>query len=162
MGFTAIAVPPVLLDGDRISSTMVRLAVQAGDFDGCAQMLGRPHTVFGTVVRGRQLGRKLGFPTANLHVHNEQLPPLGVYAARVDLDGTLHDAVANLGMRPTIESDGQPLLEVHLLDFNGDIYGRHMEVRFIKHLRAERTFEGVGALREQIARDAIMAREVLA
>lgn len=162
IGFDTVAVPPVLVDGERVSSTMVRQAVQAGDFALAARLLGRPHTVLGTVVKGRQLGRTLGFPTANLHVHNEQLPPLGVYAARAEMDGMKYPAVANLGRRPTIEADGQPLLEVHLFDFTGDIYDRQLEVRFCKFLRAEMAFPGLDALRAQIAIDADTARAVLA
>lgn len=162
MGFTAVAVPPVLVDGERVSSTLVRQAVQAGDFARCERLLGRPHTVLGTVVAGRKLGRTMGFPTANLHVHNEQLPPLGVYAVTVSHEGRTFPGVANLGLRPTIGDIRQPLLEVHLLDFDGDLYGKDIEVAFVRFLRAEMTFAGLDALRGQIAMDATAARAVLA
>ncbi len=161
-GFTAIAIPPVLVDTHRVSSTLVRRAVSHGDFAACTRLLGRQHAVLGTVVRGRELGRTIGFPTANLHVHSEQLPPMGVYAVTACLDQQWLPGVANLGRRPTVETNGQPLLEVHLFDFERDLYGRDIEVSFQHFLRPEMSFSGLEALTAQIHQDAAQAREMLA
>lgn len=160
-GFTLQAVPPVMFDGERISSTRIRQAIRDGNLDGAARMLGRPYSVSGLVETGDQLGRTLGFPTANLPVGDVQLPPGGVWAVRVD-DGTgiLRDGVANLGTRPTVGGDKR-LLEVHLLDFSGDLYGRALDVRFERHLRSEVKFDSLDALRAQIAVDIIEARKHL-
>jgi riboflavin kinase/FMN adenylyltransferase len=118
--------------------------------------------VLGTVVRGAQLGRTLGFPTANLAVQNEQLPREGVYAVRVMKDGIIQPGVANLGKRPTVAGNDETRLEVHLLDYNGeDFYGEELEVWFVKLLREERKFSGLDALTLQIRSDAIDARGAL-
>lgn len=162
-GFRSTAVPPVLLDGQRISSTWLRRAVESGDFATCKRLLGRPHTVLGTVQHGQQVGRTIGFPTANLFVHSEQLPPHGVYAVQAWLDnGTPLDGVANLGLRPTVAHQAAPRLEVHLFGFSGDIYGRDLEVRFHRFLRPERVFQDIAELKGQIERDAQAARIALA
>ena len=163
-GFRVRAVDAVLVDGERVSSTRLRRAVQAGDFALCHRLLGREHTVLGTVVEGRRLGRTLGFPTANLSVHSEQLPPHGVYAVEAWIDGHHLGGVANLGLRPTIETEGslRKVLEVHLFDFHEDIYGHDMEVRFVRFLRDEQTFSGIDELRAAIEADARTARKVLA
>ena len=161
-GFRLEAVPPVILDGERISSTRIRQAIRDGNLAAAARMLGRPCSVSGTVVPGKQLGRTLGFPTANLATGDCQLPPDGVWAVRVtDRDGQQWDGVANLGVRPTL--GGTPrLLEVHLFKFSGDLYGRNLDVRFEKFLRPEITCPSLEALRLQIVKDAQAAREVLA
>ena len=117
--------------------------------------------MLGTVVRGVQLGRKLGFPTANLAAHNEQFPPDGVYAVEVRRNGTRIPGVANIGVRPTVAApDGQRLLEVHLFDFAEDIYGEDLEVTFQRFLRAEKKFDSIEALGAQIAADVESARNV--
>lgn len=161
-GFRLEAVPPVMFDGDRISSTRIRQAIRDGNLEAAAGMLGRPYSVSGTVVHGDQLGRTLGFPTANLAIGDLQLPPDGVWAVRVtdDADGHLWEGVANLGVRPTLGGTSR-LLEVHLFGFSGDLYGRNLDVRFEKHLRPEMKFASLDALRFQIEKDVQAAREVL-
>lgn len=161
-GFDAHGIAPVSVGGEVVSSTRIRTAVECGDFETAATLLAREYSVLGTVKLGRQLGRRLGFPTANLTLESEQLPPIGVYAVRAMLDGQLLPGVANLGHRPTVDGTGERHLEVHLFDFDGDIYGRDMEVRFSQRLREEVRFESLDELKAQIARDAQRARQVLA
>lgn len=161
-GFRLVAVPPVMFEGDRISSTRIRQAIHDGNLDEAARMLGRRYAVSGPVLAGDQLGRQIGFPTANLATGNLQLPPGGVWAVRAShADGRSWDGVANLGTRPTIGGEKR-LLEVHLFGFSGDLYGENLEVSFEKHLRSEIKFPSLDALREQIAKDAAAARESLA
>ena len=122
-------------------------------------MLGREYTILGTVKEGAQLGRKLGFPTANLSAHSEQFPPNGVYVAEARLDGATWRGVANLGTRPTIESDKpERLLELHLFDLQRDIYGEEVEMRFVRYLRPEQKFANLDELTAQIARDVAQAK----
>jgi riboflavin kinase/FMN adenylyltransferase len=164
LGFRAIGVPELLLDGAVVSSTRIRQAVSAGDLATASKLLGRPYAVAGTVVHGRQLGRSIGFPTANLPISHEQVPPHGVYAVLVSRPGTtaLLPGVANVGLRPTVgESNPQITLEVHLFDRSGDFYGEFWEVRFVDFLRPEKRFPDVEALRHQIAQDAALARSHL-
>jgi riboflavin kinase/FMN adenylyltransferase len=160
-GFRSVAVPPVLLDGERVSSTIVRRILAGGDLAKCARLLGRAFSVLGTVVEGRRLGRTLGFPTANVRVLNEQLPPAGVYAVRADLDGRLLPGVANLGHRPTLGGENALALEVHVFDFNESIYGAEMEVSFEAFIRPERKFAGLDALKAAIAADVAEAKAML-
>ena len=158
-GFALEAVPPVMHDGERVSSTRIRQAIRDGNLDAAAQMLGRTYAVCGTVIEGRKLGRTIGFPTANLATGEAQLPPDGVWAVRVLLpDGRDLTGVANLGLRPTVDG-GTRLLEAHLLDFAENLYGQELEIRFQKHLRAEMKFPSLDALRAQIQRDAADARK---
>jgi riboflavin kinase / FMN adenylyltransferase len=160
-GFILEAVPPVMHDGERVSSTRIRQAIRDGNLQAAAHMLGRPYAVCGTVMEGQKLGRTLGFPTANLATGEAQLPPDGVWAVRVGLpDGRCLSAVANLGVRPTVGSEHR-LLEVHLFDFSADLYGQELEVTFQKHLRAEMKFSSLETLRQQIAKDAATARDFL-
>ena len=158
-GFKLEAVPPVMHDGERISSTRIRQAVRDGNLEAAEQMLGRPYAVCGPVVEGKKLGRTIGFPTANLATGDAQLPPDGVWAVQVKLpiDSDLQ-GVANLGMRPTVSGEMRTL-EVHLFDFSGDLYGQPLEIRFRHHLRPEIQFPSFEALRVQIQRDAQRARE---
>jgi riboflavin kinase/FMN adenylyltransferase len=123
-------------------------------------MLGHEYTILGTVVPGERLGKKIGFPTANLSAHSEQFPPNGVYFAQATVDGASYPGLINLGYRPTINSSqSERVLEIHLLDFNSDIYGRDVEVRFIRYLRPEQKFENLDALTQQIERDVQQARQ---
>jgi riboflavin kinase/FMN adenylyltransferase len=161
--FAVIGIPPVKVNGEVVSSTAIRQAVQSGDLARAAQMLGREYAILGTVVGGDRLGKKIGFPTANLSAHSEQFPPNGVYFAQATLDGVVYPGVINLGVRPTVHS-GKPerVLEIHLLDFDRDIYGKDIEVRFLKYLRPEQKFENVHALAQQIEIDVQQARKLCA
>ena len=160
LDFEEIGVEEVDLEGAAVSSTRIREALKAGDLSLASRLLGRPYAVLGRVHHGRELGRVLGFPTANLHLFNEQLPPNGVYAVRVSAaDGASpalfsQAGVANLGVRPTVDASAkEPSLEVHLLGFSGDLYGRLLEVEFVEFLRPEKRFDSLDALRAQIASD---------
>src|SRR5207248_1640534 len=158
--FNVVGIPPVTVNGEVVSSTTIRQAVEAGDLKKAAKMLGREYTILGTVVRGDDLGKKIGFPTANLSAHNEQFPPNGVYFAEAKLNGSRYAGVVNLGYRPTVSSKTERLLEIHLLDFDRDIYGKDLEVRFIRYLRPEKKFENVDALVRQIECDVQHARKL--
>lgn len=161
-GFEVSGIGLVEVDGQRVSSTRVREAVAAGDLRTAATLLGRPYRVHGIVAKGRQLGRTIGFPTANLCVRREQLPPTGVYAVRATGAGDSWDGVANLGLRPTVEGEGSELrLEAHLFGLEHEIYGEDLEVEFAAKLREERKFDGLEELRKQIAIDAAEARKRL-
>lgn len=161
-GFVVVGLPSVNVDGETVSSTLIRQAVETGDLPKAARMLGRQFTILGTVVAGQQLGRQLGFPTANLAAHNEQFPPNGVYAVTARWDGGTYPGVVNLGYRPTVaQPGGERLLELHLFDFDRQIYGDDVEVEFRAFLRPEKKFSGVDELRAQIARDAAAARNLV-
>lgn len=160
-GFRLEAVPPVMQDGERISSTRIRQAIRDGNLAGAERMLGRPYTVSGRVIEGRKLGRTLGFPTANLATGEAQLPGDGVWSVWAILaDGRILPGVANLGVRPTVDGTLR-LLEVHLLDFSGDLYGSELEIRFHEALRAEQKFPSLESLRAQIQKDTDAARASL-
>jgi riboflavin kinase/FMN adenylyltransferase len=161
-GFEVSGIGLVEIDGQRVSSTRVREAVAAGDFVTAASLLGRPYRVHGIVAKGRQLGRTIGFPTANLSVHREQLPPSGVYAVRVAGAGDSWNGVANLGLRPTVDGSGDELkLESHLFGLDHEIYGEGLEVEFVAKLREELKFANLEELRRQITLDAAEARRLL-
>jgi riboflavin kinase/FMN adenylyltransferase len=161
LDFNVVGVEPVTSEGNVVSSTAIRRAVETGDFETASRMLGRDYTILGTVEEGKHLGRSLGFPTANLSAHSEQFPPNGVYAAEGTLDGKTLRGVVNLGLRPTIESESpQRVLEFHVFDLDQDLYGKDIELRFRHYLRPERKFESLAALREQIARDVESARAI--
>ena len=160
-GFKVVGIPPVTVNGEVVSSTAIRAALEQGDFTRAAAMLGREYTILGTVKHGEHLGRKLGFPTANLSAHSEQFPPNGVYIAEAKLDGAVLRGVANVGCRPTVESaTPERLVELHLFELDREIYGQDVEVRFVKYLRPEQKFENVDALAKQIARDVEQARRL--
>ncbi len=160
--FEEVGVPTVEIEGQVVSSTLIRRAVEVGDFSSAARMLGREYTILGTVAEGARIGRTLGFPTANLSAHNEQFPPNGVYAVEVMRNSEILCGVANIGVRPTIaNAGGERVFEVHLFDFSGDLYGEDLEVSFRRFLRPEQKFPNLEALREQIARDVERARSVL-
>lgn len=154
LGFQVHGMAQLALDGKTVSSTRIREAIAAGDFDAASQMLGRAYSLAGAVVRGDQLGQRLGFPTANLDTPGQLLPPNSVYAAHAAVDGHSHRAVLNIGRRPTVQNPAPaPRVEVHLLDFSGDLYGHEMEVTFTAKLRAEQKFSSLDELKAQIARD---------
>jgi riboflavin kinase/FMN adenylyltransferase len=154
LDFTLDALRDVELDGQSVSSTRIRDAVRGGDFALAGRMLGRPYALRGIVIEGERLGRKLGFPTANLNITGLLTPPPGVYAAETHLGAASYRAAVNIGHRPTLHSaDPQLHVEAHLLDFDGDIYGQALELVFLKKLREEKKFPTPAALREQIAED---------
>ena len=157
-GFAVYGVPPLKIDAQVVSSTLIREAVSCGDFQKAATLLGREYSVFGTVIEGQKLGRQLGFPTANVAIESEQLPPLGVYAVQARIGTQWLPGVANLGRRPTVAADAEPSLEVHLLDWSGDLYGQDLEVRFTRRLRSEMKFSSLDELKAQIARDIATAK----
>jgi riboflavin kinase/FMN adenylyltransferase len=142
LGFDEVGVPAVEIDGRIVSSTVIRQAVECGDFATAARLLGREYTILGTVVEGLHLGRTLGFPTANLSAHNEQFPPNGVYVVEAPRNGDAPlRGVANIGVRPTLaQASGERVLEVHLFDFEGDLYGTDLEIVFRQFLRPEQKF----------------------
>ena len=185
LGFDVQVVDEVLVDGRAVSSTAIREAVELGDLVGAARMLGRRPSVFGEVVEGRHLGRELGFPTANLDLHHELHPPAGVYAPLVrrlevplpDGDDPGAPSVTNIGQRPTVSASALPeggssgveaksmpalTIETHSFDFDGDLYGEHLEVLFVERIRDERRFEGLDHLKRQIALDVVEAHRILA
>jgi riboflavin kinase/FMN adenylyltransferase len=157
-GFEVDGIPAVAIDGEVISSTAIRLAIANGNLEFAEKALGRPYAVFGRVVPGRKMGQKLGFPTANVETSGLQLPPDGVYAAAVRIGDKTFRGIANLGLRPTVSTDHQRVLEVHLFDFEGDLYGLEIEVEFLRFIRGEKKFASVEDLREQIARDIAAVR----
>jgi len=150
----------VSLDGTRVSSTAVRERLAGGDLRGAAQLLGRPYSISGRVVGGERLGKGLGFPTANVQMKHNRPPLAGIFIVEVSgLEERPLEGVASLGVRPTITEDGAPVLEVHLLDFQRDIYGRHLQVRFLHKLRDEQKFADLETLKRHIARDVEDARQ---
>jgi riboflavin kinase/FMN adenylyltransferase len=160
-GFSAGEIEPVRLDGERVSSTRIRTALQAGDFTSAARLLGRSYAIGNRVVRGRQLGRTLGFPTANLRFDGKTPPLSGIFATWVHGVGARPwPSVSSFGTRPTVNGV-EPLLEAHLFDFDGDLYGRRIEVEFVAKLRDEEKFDTLAALVVQMQRDAAQARLVL-
>ncbi|MFT4975962.1 MAG: riboflavin kinase/FMN adenylyltransferase [Myxococcota bacterium] len=171
VGFLRRTVPHLLVDQvrpfveeeDVISSSSIRALVLAGDVERAALFLGRPHCLIGTIVAGEQRGRKIGFPTANVETGDELVPCGGVYAvrARINRRAPWRDAVANLGVRPTFGGGGRFLIEVHLIDFRGDLYGDELQVSFISRLRDEQRFEGRDALSLQLRQDVADARALL-
>jgi len=162
LGYTVEQVPSVIVDGVRVSSTAIRDALAAGEMDRATALLGRPYRMSGKVVKGEKLGRTLGFPTANVDLRRRQSAVMGIFAVRVHgLSGGPRDAVASLGIRPTFDGT-KPLLEVHLFDFDQDIYGEYIHVDFIARLRGEIKYDEVEELIAQMHRDADNARSILA
>ena len=162
MGFAVDIVPPVVSDGAPISSSVIRTALQAGDVEAAARGLGRPYSVRGLVVKGDQRGRELGFPTANLAVDSSEklIPASGIYAVRAVTRGGTYDGALHLGPRPTFQG-APPTIEVHLMDFSGDLYGEDVRVDFVHRLREVRPFDNVAALVAQMAEDVEGARRAL-
>ncbi|HEY6941415.1 bifunctional riboflavin kinase/FAD synthetase [Dokdonella sp.] len=162
LGYTVEVMPDVAADGARVSSSAIRTFLAAGDFDAAARLLGRRFAIGGHVVRGQQLGRKLGWPTANIRLGRRTSPVVGIFAVRVHGVGAVaRPGVASLGVRPTIDGAGEPLLEAHLFDFDGDLYGHRIEVEFVRKLRDEVKFDDLDAMVRQIDRDAAQARSIL-
>jgi riboflavin kinase/FMN adenylyltransferase len=161
LGFEVHAIPDISLNGQPISSTRIREAVRAGDFDQAGLFLGRPYSLSGAIVAGARMGQKLGFPTANLNVAGSLVPPAGVYAAQALFDKKKYRAAVNIGNRPTIYSAESGLtVEAHLLDFNQNIYGEELELVFVKKLRDERKFPHAAALQQQITADVAAVRSM--
>lgn len=161
-GFEVEDTPTVVLDGVRVSSTAVRAALAEGDLGLAARLLGRHYGMTGRVIEGRRLGQTLGFPTANLRPGRRVLPVTGVFAVLVRGVGERPwPAVANLGTRPTVDGT-EPLLEAHLFDYSGDLYGRRITVDFVARLRDEQRFDDIAGLKAQMHRDAELARRILA
>ncbi len=153
-GYEAVSTPTFSVDGERVSSTRIREALEAADFATAGRLLGRPYSIAGRVIHGRQLGRELGTPTANLELRRLRSPLSGVYVVRVSgagLEGAR--GVANVGVRPTVDDSIKANLEVHVLDWEGDLYGRRIEVTFLHKLREEQKFDSMDELRDNIARD---------
>lgn len=161
-GFSVDAMDTLTVGGERVSSTRIRAALGAGNLDDASRCLGRPYTICGRVAHGDKRGRSIGFPTLNVDLHRRVSPLRGVFAVRVTgVDDSALPGVANIGTRPTVTGDTRYLLEVHLFDFDRDIYGAHVTVEFVARIRDERKFPSFDALRAQIARDAAAARALL-
>jgi len=160
-GFSVEQIAPFCFDGVRVSSTAVRERLEIGDYAGGARLLGRRYRMMGRVARGKALGRTLGFPTANLRLMRRKSPLWGVLAVRVyGIESRPLDGVASLGTRPTVNGT-EPLLEVHVFDFEGDLYGRAIEVEFIAKLRDELKFNSLDSMMAQMTVDAAQARHLL-
>ncbi len=157
-GFNAEKIDPVRYKEFVVSSTRIRRLVSEGRVDEAGALLGHQYFVDGTVVVGAARGRTIGFPTANLCTGNELLPPNGVYATTATLGGIVRPAVTNVGVRPTVDDSGRVLVETHLLEFEGDLYGAPLRVGFVQRLRDERAFESLDLLKAQIAADVSRAR----
>ncbi len=161
LGFEVVQIEPLLAEGERYSSTLVRKALGAGDMRAVTDLLGRPYTLAGPVVRGFERGRTIGFPTANLSVAADRaLPALGVYATMATVAGRTLQGATNIGRRPTFD-EGHISIETHLLDFEGDLYGERMEIAIVDRVRPEQAFSGADALRAQIADDVEHVRGLL-
>lgn len=160
-GFAVEQMGTVLVDGERVSSTRVRQALLRGDLEQAERLLGRPYSICGRVIRGDRIGRTLGFPTANISLERTRPALSGIFVVQVRDGDQLRPGVASVGTRPSVGGT-RLLLEVHLLDFYGDLYGRHLQVEFLKRLRGEEYFDSLEALTAQIARDADAARDYFA
>lgn len=164
-GFEMTDTQSFIVNEERVSSTRIRALLQSNQFEDAAYLLGRPYTISGKVVRGNQLGRQLGVPTANVHLHRYRSPLAGVYAVMCVLpSGQQLHGVANVGVRPTVQQDGEqdgvkPILEVHLFDWSGNLYGQTIKVTFKHKLRDEHRFNGLEALKQQIALDIRAAKQ---
>ncbi len=158
-GFAVTDTQSFLIGGERVSSTRIRELLQQNDFTEAARLLGKPYTISGRVVKGNQLGRELGAPTANVHLHRYRSPLSGVFCVKVALSSGDHaQGVANVGVRPTLGGSAKPILEVHLFERNDDLYGQEIFVEFVHRLREEQRFDGLEQLKQQIQRDIKQAR----
>ena len=155
-----VSTKTILFKDRRVSSTWIREALQKDDFKLASQLLGRPYYFSGKVVRGQQLGRTIGIPTANLWMPKQRLPVSGVYAVSCSIDGARLDGIANMGIRPTV-GGSSPVLEVHLFNFNKNIYGKRIKVEFKNKIREEQKFDNIDALKDQIHKDINVAKKLL-
>jgi riboflavin kinase / FMN adenylyltransferase len=161
-GYEVQVMPAVTQSGARVSSSAVRAALAAGDLASADALLGRPYGISGRVMHGRKLGRELGFATANIQLRHNRPPLTGIYAVKVHgVDVGARPAVASLGVRPTITASGRAVLEVHLFDFSGDLYHRHVRVDFLHKIRDEEKYPDLETMKAQIARDCEAARRFL-
>ena len=158
LGFTADEVDEVQIRGQRISSSKIRHLLADGQVNLARRMLGRPYGVEGVIIRGNRRGHTIGFPTANLKPHNRVIPRYGVYATATLIDGTWRKSITNIGVRPTFENDAEPSIESYIFDFDGDLYGDVLRVRFLYRIRDERKFNGIDELKAQIEKDTRRAR----
>ena len=159
-GFRAEKIDPVRYKDFVVSSTRVRRLIAEGRVDEAGALLGHHYMLDGTVVQGQKRGRTLGFPTANLCAENELVPPAGVYATTVHVDGIAYPSITNIGTRPTFESSQETVIETHVLNFDRDMYGARLRLGFVQRLRDEKTFEGIDALKAQITADRARARDL--
>jgi riboflavin kinase/FMN adenylyltransferase len=153
LGFFANEVEEVTLRGKRISSSKIRRLLSEGRVNLVRRMLGRPYGVEGVIIRGNRRGHTIGFPTANLHPHNRVIPKFGVYASATLVGGVWRRSITNIGVRPTFENQAEPSIETYLFDFDGDLYGDVLRVRFLHRIRDERKFSGIDELKSQIEKD---------
>lgn len=160
-GYEVEQVDGVVIDGQIVSSTLIREMVLEGDLDKAAAYLGREYSITGDIVEGSRMGREIGFPTANIEPHHEAIPPNGIYAVRVDVAGERKNGTLNIGVRPTVTEEKKRTIEVHIMDFYRDIYNEEIEVTFVERLRDEKKFPSVEALTDQIKKDVEKARRVL-
>src|SRR5687767_4604585 len=159
-GFRAEKIDPVRYKDFVVSSTRIRRLISEARVDEAGALLGHHYMIEGTVVQGNQRGRSLGFPTANVCTENELVPPRGVYATTASLDGVVYPSVTNIGTRPTFESGEAHVIEAHVLDFDKDLYGARLRLGFVQRLRDEKKFDGIDALKTQIAADRAHARDL--
>ena len=163
-GFTVEAMPSVNINGRRVSSTAVRQALAHGDLNTARKLLGRPYSISGRVVHGDKLGRQIGFPTANIQLKYNHPPLSGIFVVAVhgaiqSSPTTILSGVASLGVRPTVHKNGKPVLEVHLFDFNNEIYGQHLQIDFLHKLRDEEKYANIDTLIRQIEKDVAQAKD---
>ena len=158
LGFHAEEVPEISLRGNRISSSKIRFLLAEGRVNLVRRMLGRPYGVEGVIERGARRGHTIGFPTANLRPNNRVIPKFGVYATATLIDGTWRRSITNIGVRPTFEKDVEPSIESYIFDFDGDLYGDVLRVRFLYRIRDERKFNGIDELKAQIEKDSRTAQ----
>lgn len=161
-GFSIREITPIQLGKQKISSTHIRRLIEKGEFSKAEKLLGRPVSILGTVIHGENLGKKIGFPTANLSLDHEAIPPSGVYAVWALLDRRRYPAVTNIGIRPTLTSDREKIkasIEVHLIGFKGNLYGKKLELVFVKKLRNEKRFPSLSSLARQIEKDIQKAKQ---
>jgi riboflavin kinase/FMN adenylyltransferase len=164
LGFGAHVVSKQEVEDRTVSSTVIRRALQeSGDVKLAANLLERPYMIHGTVIHGDKRGKSIGFPTANIRVddHRKIIPEIGVYAVKVRVEGKMYGGMMNIGVRPTFEGDDLPTIEVHIFDFDRDIYGYQIQIRFIDRLRNEKKFSGIDELTDQLAKDMDAAKKLL-
>lgn len=160
MGFTVEYFPDYTKEGQRISSSLIREYIQRGQLTQAEDLLGRPYSIYGPVLKGHGKGASIGFPTANLAVNDLCLPPLGVYAVTLKVDELEYIGVANLGLAPTVRHENSPILEVHLFDKHLDLYDKIVDVHFHNFIRSEKQFATIEELKKQIAQDVIKAKHI--